>query len=192
MSEQASVGNTGHKLNQKFLQKLENQPPFFMEMMKFPYPCPKTVAPRGARACWWGPRGGPGRQADGLESRTCQMAELVYQDPATHLSCPGPPCPPGPHTGEGTGPWEGSTGPGQGLTQDMPSTWPHLLSLLRAVTRAPVRSRERLRGVCVCVRVRVCACVCVRACVCARTSHLLYPLFHGWTLRLFPYLGYYE
>ena len=58
MSEQASVGNTGHKLNQKFLQKLENQPPFFMEMMKFPYPCPKTVAPRGARACWWGPRGG--------------------------------------------------------------------------------------------------------------------------------------
>ena len=95
--------------------------------------------------------GGPGRQADGLESRTCQMAELVYQDPATHLSCPGPPCPPGPHTGEGTGPWEGSAGPGQGPTQDMPSTWPHLLSLLRAVTRAPVRSRERLRGVCVCV-----------------------------------------
>ena len=131
------------------------------------YGTQNMVAPRGARACWWSLGGVPSGRQMGWRA-----GHAKWLSSATHLSCPWPPYPPGPSTGEGSGPWEGSARPGQRLIQDMMSTWPRLLSLLRAVTGSPVRSRERLRGVCVQVCMCVHVCVCMHVCMCVRTCVL--------------------
>lgn len=122
VSPQASAGG---QHTQSRLQKLQAHASFLHGKHGILLIPPQDGDSQRAQGCMaavlrWGPRKIPGTGWTGWRAGragTEETAELVHQGPAllaqsrsSELS-PGLPVP-GPHAGEGTGPWEGSAGPG--------------------------------------------------------------------------------